>query len=136
MGDSETGLSAGLYHLRYLSRSWEHVLSRDCYGRSMGSLSDSLLLSFLDPVMNATDISEPACQFVVALFCNASKGVAGLFDQSWENRGGGVVENEVEEEGSAAMMRRCESCTTIRWNIPILNCDRTFRPSGCSFPRQ
>ena len=106
--DSETGLSAGLYHLRYLSRSWEHVLSRDCYGRSMGSLSDSLLLSFLDPVMNATDISEPACQFVVALFCNASKGVAGLFDQSWENRGGGVVENEVEEEGSAAMMRGCE----------------------------
>ena len=77
--DAETALTAGLYHLRHLAQVWKPVLSHDVYGRSMGNLVDTLFSLYLDQVLKATDISEPACHFLSSLFKDAMRGVIELF---------------------------------------------------------
>lgn len=78
--EAETALKAGLYHLSHLAQSWKPILSREVFGRSLSYLADSLFTMFLDQVMKATAISEPACQFVSALFRTAATGVSGVVD--------------------------------------------------------
>ena len=77
--DAETALTAGTYHLGHLSNAWRSILSRDVYGRAMGNLVDTVLSLFLDQVMTARDISEPASHFVGALFRDALRRMADLF---------------------------------------------------------
>ena len=77
--DAETALQAGLYHLRHLSQSWWSTLSYDVYSRTMANLVDSLFSIYLEEVLKATDISEPACRFLSALFRDAVRGTAELF---------------------------------------------------------
>ena len=77
--DAETGLTAGLYHLRHLSHAWKSMLAHDVYCITMGRIVDALLKVYLDKVLNAKDVSVPACHFVSALFRNALRGVTELF---------------------------------------------------------
>ena len=81
-GEAETALKAGLYHLSHLGQSWKPILSREVFGRAMGYLCDVIFVMFVDQVMNATAISEPACQFVSALFRTAMVGVSDVLDQA------------------------------------------------------
>ena len=64
--DAETALQAGLYHLRHLSQSRWSTLSYDVYSRTMANLVDSLFSIYLEEVLKATAISEPACRFLSA----------------------------------------------------------------------
>ncbi|KAL7465659.1 hypothetical protein ACHAXS_005977 [Conticribra weissflogii] len=66
--DAETALRAALYHLRHLSQSWSQVLSRALYHLSMGNLVDTVFTMFLDPVLKASDITDPTSRFVHSLF--------------------------------------------------------------------
>ncbi len=77
--DAETALRAALYHLRHLSQSWSQVLSREVYHLSMGNLVDTVFTMFLDPVLKASDITDPASRFVHSLFLDAGRGAADLF---------------------------------------------------------
>lgn len=77
--DAKTALQAGLYHLRHLSQSWWNILSYDVYCRAMGNLVDTLYSFYLEEVLKAKDISEPACHFVDSLFRDAIRGTAELF---------------------------------------------------------
>jgi len=79
--DAETALTAGIYHLRHLSQAWRPVLSRDIYARSMGSLVDTIFSLYLDQVLSAPDISEPAGNFIGALFRNATRNLSELVDE-------------------------------------------------------
>lgn len=79
--EAETALKAGLYHLSHLAQSWKPILSREVFGRSMGYLGDTVFAMFLYQVMKTTAISEPACQFVSALFRTAMTGVSDVVDQ-------------------------------------------------------
>jgi hypothetical protein len=77
--EAETALKAGLHHLRHLSKAWWNVLSYEIYSRSMGTLVDTLFSFYLEEVMKAKDISEPASQFLNALFTYAINGAAEIF---------------------------------------------------------
>ena len=79
--EAETALKAGLYHLRHLAQAWKPILSQEVFGRSMGYLADALFTMFCDQVIEATAISEPACQFVNALFRTAMERVSDVFDR-------------------------------------------------------
>ena len=79
--DAETALTAGTYHLRHLSQAWRPVLSRDIYARAMGNLVDTIFSLYLDQVLSAHDISEPAGNFIGALFRNATRNMSELFDE-------------------------------------------------------
>jgi len=79
--DAETALTAGTYHLRHLSQAWRPVLSRDIYARAMGNLVDTIFSLYLDQVLSAHDISEPAGNFIGALFRNATRSMSELFDE-------------------------------------------------------
>eukprot|EP00978_Attheya_sp_CCMP212_P034347 scaffold143527_cov65-Attheya_sp.AAC.1 len=80
--DAETALTAGLYHLRHIAQAWRPILSHDVFARAMGNLVDTLLLFFLDQIMKAKGISVPASHFLSALFRDAIRGTADLFDGS------------------------------------------------------
>jgi len=80
--DTESALTAGLYHIRHASQAWKSILSHDIYGRTMGCLVDKMFSLFLNEVLKAKDISEPACHFVSALFHNAISGATELFEPS------------------------------------------------------
>jgi len=77
--DADTALRAALYHLRHLSQVWRPVLSRGVYRMSMGNLIDLALTLFLDPVLKAEAITEPASRFVHSLFLDAARGAAEMF---------------------------------------------------------
>ena len=77
--EGETALQAGLYHLRHLSQSWWNVLSYEVYSRAIASLVDRLYSFYLEGVLKAQDISEPACHYISALFRDTIKGTAELF---------------------------------------------------------
>ena len=77
--DADTALRAALYHLRHLSQTWKSVLSRGVYQMTMGNLVDLILTLFLDPVLKAKDITEPAGRFVHSLFLDAARGTAEVF---------------------------------------------------------
>lgn len=77
--DADTALRAALYHLRHLSQTWKPVLSLGVYQMTMGNLVDLILTLFLDPVLKAKDITEPAGRFVHSLFLDASRGTAEVF---------------------------------------------------------
>ena len=89
--DTETALTAGLYHLRHLSQAWKSMLSHDIYSITMGSIVDALFTLFLDKVLGANDISVPACHFVSGLFQNVLRGISELFG-SPASPGEGVAE--------------------------------------------
>ena len=91
--EAEMGVRAANYHLRHLSTAWVNILSRDVYGRSMGTLVDTLLITLLDQVMKTNDISAAASHFVGALFSHAMKtselfsggeNEARKYSQLWE----------------------------------------------------
>ena len=46
---------------------------------TMGNLVDLILTLFLDPVLKAKDITEPAGRFVHSLFLDAARGTAEVF---------------------------------------------------------
>lgn len=77
--EAETALKAGLHHLRHLSKAWWNILSYEIYSRSMGILVDALFSFYLEEVLKAKDISEPASQFLNALFQYAINGAAEIF---------------------------------------------------------
>jgi centromere/kinetochore protein ZW10 len=77
--EAETALTSGIYHLRHLSRAWKPVLSHDVYGRTMGSLVDTLYKLYLDKIIGAKDISEEATHFVSALFRDAVRSTSEFF---------------------------------------------------------
>ena len=77
--DADTALRAALYHLRHLSQAWKVVLSRAVYHMSMGNLVDIMFQLFLDAVLGAENISEPAGRFVHSLLLDATKGTAEVF---------------------------------------------------------
>lgn len=79
--DAETALTAGTYHLRHLSQAWRPVLSRDIYSRAMGNLVDTIFSLYLDQVLAAHDISEPAGNFIGELFRNATRNLSELFEE-------------------------------------------------------
>ena len=55
------------------------MLSRTVYHMTMGNLVDMILTLFLDPVLKAKDITEPASRFVHSLFLDIAKGTAEMF---------------------------------------------------------
>jgi len=77
--DAETALKAAIHHLRHLSQAWKKVLSRNVYHIAMGNLVDTVFVLFLEPVMKAFEISDPASRFVHYLFLEAVKSSAELF---------------------------------------------------------
>jgi len=77
--DAETALSAALYHLRHLSQAWSQVLSRGVYHLAMGNLVDTVFSLFLDLVLTAEAITDPASRFVHSLFLDAARGAAEMF---------------------------------------------------------
>lgn len=77
--EAETALTSGIYHLRHLSRAWKPVLSYDVYGRTIGSLVDTLYKLYLDKIIGAKDISEEATHFVSALFRDAVRSTSEFF---------------------------------------------------------
>lgn len=79
--DAETALTAGTYHLRHLSQAWRPVLSHDIYSQAMGNLVDTIFSLYLDQVLAAHDISEPAGNFIGALFRNATRNLSELFEE-------------------------------------------------------
>jgi len=80
--DAEVALTSGRNHLRHLSQAWKTILSKEIYARSMGQLVDTLFNFYLDRIMEAKDISEPASHFVSALFHNATRSMSDLVDTS------------------------------------------------------
>ena len=88
--DAETALKAAIHHLRHLSQAWKKVLSRNVYHIAMGNLVDTVFVLFLEPVMKAFEISDPASRFVHYLFLEAVKSSAELFrtDDSSEDAEG------------------------------------------------
>ena len=87
--DAETALTAGTYHLRHLSQAWRPVLSRDIYSQAMGNLVDTIFSLYLDQVLAAHDISEPAGNFIGALFRNATRNLSELFAEDYLGYAGG-----------------------------------------------
>lgn len=77
--EAETALTSGIYHCRHLSRVWKTVLSHDVYGRTIGSLVDTLYKLYLDQIIGAKEISEQATHFVSALFRDALKSTSEFF---------------------------------------------------------
>jgi len=88
--EAETALTAGLYHLRHLSETWNVILSHDVFVRSVGHLADAIFTLYLDQVTKAKDISESACHFVSALFQKATSTLNELLDG---DQSGSVVWN-------------------------------------------
>ncbi|KAK1738952.1 centromere/kinetochore protein Zw10 [Skeletonema marinoi] len=88
--DAETALKAAIHHLRHLSQAWKKVLSRNVYHIAMGNLVDTVFVLFLEPVMKAFEISDPASRFVHYLFLEAVKSSSELFrtDDSSEDAEG------------------------------------------------
>mmetsp|Transcript_31881 Transcript_31881/g.48899 ORF Transcript_31881/g.48899 Transcript_31881/m.48899 type:complete len:809 (+) Transcript_31881:105-2531(+) len=80
--DAETALTAGRNHLRHLSQAWKTILSKEIYTRCMGHLVDTLFNFYLDKIMEAKDISEPASHFVSVLFQNATRSMSDLVERS------------------------------------------------------
>lgn len=78
--EAETGLQAGLYHLRHLSQAWKPILSYDIWNRSMCFLVDVMFTLVLDQVARATDISANAAQFTNALFQKATHDLDALLE--------------------------------------------------------
>ena len=66
--DAETAVDAGIYHLQHLHHAWQPVMSLSVLSQSLGRLADTMLSSFLEPILQATDISAEATQFVHRLF--------------------------------------------------------------------
>jgi centromere/kinetochore protein ZW10 len=77
--DAEEALKAALHHLRHLSRAWKKVLSRNVYHIAMGNLVDTIFVLFLEPVLKASEISDPASRFVHYLFLEAVKSSVEVF---------------------------------------------------------
>jgi centromere/kinetochore protein ZW10 len=76
--EAETGLTAGVYHLRHLLQAWQTVLSKEILNSSMWYLCDVVLTLFLNQVFNARDISASACQFSSTLFRRATDEITDL----------------------------------------------------------
>ena len=77
--EAETGLAAGIYHLKHLAQAWNPILSKPVFLRSMGYLADVLFSLFLREVTtNGTTISRSAKQFASTLFRKAAFDVHGL----------------------------------------------------------
>mmetsp|Transcript_18362 Transcript_18362/g.39744 ORF Transcript_18362/g.39744 Transcript_18362/m.39744 type:complete len:464 (+) Transcript_18362:2-1393(+) len=110
--DAETALTAGTYHLRHISQAaWRPVLSRDIYGRAMGNLVDTIFSLFLDQVMNAHDISEPASHYVGALFRNTTRTMVELFvDEGRSASGSSFTSRPSSYTDSAALKTARSSC--------------------------
>lgn len=100
--DAETALTAGLYHLRHLSRAWKPVLARQVYLISMGSIVDNFLSLFLDKVLTAKDISVQACQFVSSLFQSGLRGVVEVFGSPSD-----PSEGAKDAEKSCSLYNKC-----------------------------
>ncbi|KAL7541114.1 hypothetical protein ACHAXR_010645 [Thalassiosira sp. AJA248-18] len=98
--DADMALRAALYHLRHLSQAWKRILSRSVYHMSMGNLVDVVFTLFLDPVLKAEDITEPASRFVHSLFLDMAQGAAEMFLV-----GGEMPDNDGNETNSA--MQHC-----------------------------
>ncbi len=77
--DAETALKAAIHHLRHLSQAWKNVLTRNVYNTAMGNLVDTVFVLFLEPVLKASEISEPASRFTHYLYLEAIKCSAELF---------------------------------------------------------
>ena len=77
--DAETALKAAIHHLRHLSQTWKNVLTRNVYNIAMGNLVDTVFVLFLEPVLKAPELSEPATQFMHYLYLEAAKSAAELF---------------------------------------------------------
>ncbi len=77
--DAETALKAAIHHLRHLSQAWKNVLTRNVYNIAMGNLVDTVFVLFLEPVLKASELSEPASQFMHYLYSEAVKGSVGVF---------------------------------------------------------
>ena len=77
--DAETALKAALHHLQHLSQVWKTVLSRHVYHIAMGNLVDTAFIMFLETVLKAEEISEPASRFVHYLFIEAVKSSTEVF---------------------------------------------------------
>ena len=80
--EAETGLAAGIYHLRHLAQAWKPILARSVFLRSMGHLADVLFSLYLQEIFaNGKSISRSAKQFAGSLFRKAIVDVCGiLFD--------------------------------------------------------
>lgn len=100
--DAETALTAGLYHLRHLSRAWKPILPRQVYLISMGSIVDHFLNLFLEKVFAAKDISVQACQFVNSLFQSGLRGVVEVFGSSM----GDLLEGTKDAEKSCSVYHK------------------------------
>lgn len=85
--DAETALRAALRQLLRISQTWKKVLSRSVYCIAMGNLVDTVFVLFLDPLLKATEISDPASRFVHYLLLEATRSSAELFrtDEGNEN---------------------------------------------------
>ncbi len=85
--EADTALKAALHHLRHLSNAWKKVLSRNVYHIAMGNLVDTVFVLFLEAVLKASEISDPASRFVHYLFLEAVKSSAEVFrtDESVED---------------------------------------------------
>eukprot|EP00986_Skeletonema_menzelii_P015403 scaffold11713_cov139-Skeletonema_menzelii.AAC.1 len=77
--DAETALKAAIHHLCHLSQTWKNVLTRNVYNIAMGNLVDTVFVLFLEPVLKAPELSEPATQFMHYLYLEAAKSAAELF---------------------------------------------------------
>mmetsp|Transcript_14818 Transcript_14818/g.22892 ORF Transcript_14818/g.22892 Transcript_14818/m.22892 type:complete len:409 (+) Transcript_14818:2-1228(+) len=77
--DAETALKAAIHHLRHLSQAWKKVLTRNVYNIAMGNLIDTVFVLFLEPVLKAFEISDPASRFTHYLYLEAIKCTEELF---------------------------------------------------------
>ena len=88
--DAETALRAALHNLRQLSQTWRKVLSRSVYCIAMGNLVDTVFVLFLEPLMKAKEISDPASKFLHYMLLEAIRTSAELFRTDNGNEDEGV----------------------------------------------
>ena len=80
--EAETGIAAGIYHLRHLAQAWNPILAKSVFLRSMGHLADVLFSLYLQEIFtNGKTISRSAKHFAGSLFRKATVDFHGiLFD--------------------------------------------------------
>lgn len=112
--DAEKALTAGLYDLRHLAKSWRPpLLERAIFGKSMGHLADVILALYWKQVESARTMTPPARHFMLGLFRQAGQELEELILQKEQPdmtsiiRGGRPSPRNGEKE--QAYLREC--CT-------------------------
>ena len=82
--DAEEAMTKALYQVERLAKVWKPVLADGVFSRSIGYLMDTIFNLYLDQVLKATGISEPASRFAGALFRRGMQSGATMLGNDTE----------------------------------------------------